>query len=601
MRNRISLMLGVFATLIMAGLWSVAFGQTNENNLANVVAAGNSIRFEVVAPNAGVTLTITAPDGRSFTKSYKAGASPEFSFNEKLGLPDGHYGYELKLELALTPGQKEELKRMRGKDDDPEAERAGRRRPVLPNMIQPGSFALMNGQVIVGGLSESRNVGKVAVPPAAKSSLPSGNTAARLRNHRMSLFSNLPDQVIPDDLIVQGSACIGLDCVNNESFGFDTIRLKENNTRIKFDDTSTAAGFPANDWQLTANDSASGGSSKFSIEDITGSKVPFTITAGASTNSIFVDSTGRVGMRTSTPVLDLHISTSNTPAMRYQQTNSGGFTAQTWDIGANEANFFVRDVTGGSLLSFRIRPGAPTSSIDISADGDVGIGTGSPSAKLHVQSSNEALRLNGVNDTSPAFMQFRTSAATGLGLVGTEGSTAGATLSGSLAFATLLAGTSSGSPLQLGSAGAARMTFLTNGNAGIGTTAPTQLLSVNGTAGKPGGGTWDVFSDERLKNINGKFTPGLSAVMRLQPLRYQYKPNNPLSFDSSKEYVGFGAKELQKVLPEAVSENANGYLQVSSDPILWTMLNAIKEQQKQIEQLKGEIRKLRTASHRRRK
>jgi len=53
--------------------------------------------------------------------------------------------------------------------------------------------------------------------------------------------------VIPDDLIVPGSACIGLDCVNNESFGFDTIRLKENNTRIKFDDTSTASGFPAND------------------------------------------------------------------------------------------------------------------------------------------------------------------------------------------------------------------------------------------------------------------------------------------------------------------------------------------------------------------
>jgi len=25
-----------------------------------------------------------------------------------------------------------------------------------------------------------------------------------------------------------------MDCVNNESFGFDTLRLKENNTRIKF-------------------------------------------------------------------------------------------------------------------------------------------------------------------------------------------------------------------------------------------------------------------------------------------------------------------------------------------------------------------------------
>ncbi|HSF42630.1 MAG TPA: hypothetical protein VLT87_22690, partial [Thermoanaerobaculia bacterium] len=150
-----------------------------------------------------------------------------------------------------------------------------------------------------------------------------------------------------------------------------------------FEDTS-AGTFPSNDWQLTANDSASGGSNKFSIEDITGAKVPFTVTAGASTNSIFVDSTGRVGFRTSTPVLDLHVATSNTPAIRLEQNNSGGFTAQTWDIAGNEANFFVRDVTGGSKLSFRIRPGAPTSSIDISADGDVGVGTASPDEKLHV-------------------------------------------------------------------------------------------------------------------------------------------------------------------------------------------------------------------------
>jgi hypothetical protein len=140
---------------------------------------------------------------------------------------------------------------------------------------------------------------------------------------------------------------------------------------------------PANDWQLTANDSASGGSSKFSIEDITGSKVPFTITAGAATNSIFVDSTGRLGLRTSTPVLDVHVNTSNTPAVRLEQNSSGGFTAQTWDIAGNEANFFVRDVTGGSRLPFRIRPGAPTSSIDISASGQVGLGTASPSAKAH--------------------------------------------------------------------------------------------------------------------------------------------------------------------------------------------------------------------------
>jgi hypothetical protein len=221
-----------------------------------------------------------------------------------------------------------------------------------------------------------------------------GKGARRITTNATNLKPVVNDQVIADDLIVQGSACVGLDCVNGESFGFDTIRLKENNTRIKFDDTSTTSGCPANDWQLTAND-ACGGASKFSIEDITGTKVPFTITAGAATNSIFVDSTGRVGLRTSTPVLDLHISTSNTPAIRLEQTNAGGFTAQTWDVAGNEANFFVRDVTGGSRLPFRIRPGAPTSSIDIAASGFVGIGTASPSKLLHLSSSsgNAAVQL----------------------------------------------------------------------------------------------------------------------------------------------------------------------------------------------------------------
>ena len=89
--------------------------------------------------------------------------------------------------------------------------------------------------------------------------------------------------------------------------------------------------------------------------------------------------------------------------------------------------------------------------------------------------------------------------------------------------------------------------------------------------------------------------------MRLQPLRYSYKKDNALSFDSNKNYVGFGAQELQKVIPEAVTTNANGYLQVNNDPIIWTMLNAIKEQQKEIEQLKGQIRKLQRPAHRRQK
>jgi hypothetical protein len=40
---------------------------------------------------------------------------------------------------------------------------------------------------------------------------------------------------------------------------------------------------------------------------------------------------------------------------------------------------------------------------------------------------------------------------------------------------------------------------------------------------------------------------------------------------------------VQKVIPEAVTKTDNGYLVVNNDPILWTMLNAIKEQQVQIQ------------------
>ncbi|MEO8672002.1 MAG: tail fiber domain-containing protein [Tahibacter sp.] len=198
------------------------------------------------------------------------------------------------------------------------------------------------------------------------------------------------DQVIPDDLIVQGSACVGLDCVNNESFGFDTLRLKENNTRIKFEDTSASAGFASDDWQLTANDSESGGTNKFSIENITGATVPFTVSGPAPTNSLFIGTTGRIGLRTASPALDLHIQTTDTPAIRLDQTNAGGFTAQTWDVAGNEANFFVRDVTGGSRLPLRIRPGAPTSSVDVAASGNVGMGTASPGSWLEISHSAPA-------------------------------------------------------------------------------------------------------------------------------------------------------------------------------------------------------------------
>jgi len=215
------------------------------------------------------------------------------------------------------------------------------------------------------------------------------------------------DVVNADDTIVQGSLAVGFDAVNNESFGFDTIRLKENNLRIKFEDTSTGA-FPSNDWQLTANDTTSGGKNRFSIDDVTNSKTPFTVEANAPSNALYVASSGKVGFGNASPSLGLHQTANDTPAMRFEQTNLGGYTAQTWDVAGNEANFFVRDVTGGSKLPFRIQPGAPTSTLYLANSGNVGLGLTNPVADLHVSRNDggTSIRLSNTVATTGSNWDF---------------------------------------------------------------------------------------------------------------------------------------------------------------------------------------------------
>jgi len=78
------------------------------------------------------------------------------------------------------------------------------------------------------------------------------------------------DQVITDDVIVRGvngtgSECVGNDCINGEAFDGDTLRLKENNLRIRLHDISAPAGL-GQSWSITANGSNNGGRSYFNFE-----------------------------------------------------------------------------------------------------------------------------------------------------------------------------------------------------------------------------------------------------------------------------------------------------------------------------------------------
>lgn len=131
-----------------------------------------------------------------------------------------------------------------------------------------------------------------------------------------------------------------------------------------------------------------------------------------------------------------------------------------------------------------------------------------------------------------------------------------------------------------------RMVINNGGAVGIATTSPTATLSVNGSANKPGGGSWSVFSDQRLKQNILPYQDGLAILRKIAPVRFHY--NEKSGCDTRPEYIGVLAQELQKVAPYMVStfsKDEEDYLSVDNSAMTYMLINAVKEQQIQIELL----------------
>jgi hypothetical protein len=107
------------------------------------------------------------------------------------------------------------------------------------------------------------------------------------------------------------------------------------------------------------------------------------------------------------------------------------------------------------------------------------------------------------------------------------------------------------------STGSNQFLIRAGGGVGIDTTAPTATLSVNGTANKPGGGSWSIFSDFRLKKNIEPLTGALSRLLQLRAVTFEYKDPEAIH-ELPGSQIGMIAQEVEKVFPDWVDTAANG-------------------------------------------
>jgi hypothetical protein len=114
-------------------------------------------------------------------------------------------------------------------------------------------------------------------------------------------------------------------------------------------------------------------------------------------------------------------------------------------------------------------------------------------------------------------------------------------------------------------------------NVGIGTTKPSNILTIARGAGHPVSDSWETYSSRRWKTNIKTLPDALSRVVQLRGVSYELK-------DSGKHEIGVIAEEVGQVVPEVVSYEKGGKDATGVDYSRLTalLIEAVKQQQKQI-------------------
>jgi len=136
----------------------------------------------------------------------------------------------------------------------------------------------------------------------------------------------------------------------------------------------------------------------------------------------------------------------------------------------------------------------------------------------------------------------------------------------------------------------------TTDTVGIGTTSTSFKFMVNGTAAKPGGGSWSSFSDARLKHdiVPIAHQGGMLArLLQLNGYEVEYTDEAVDSmFGRPGGQIGLIAQEVQNVFPQWVDQSEDGYLFVTEQGVTAIVIEALRdlraEKDAQIDALRAE-------------
>jgi len=129
------------------------------------------------------------------------------------------------------------------------------------------------------------------------------------------------------------------------------------------------------------------------------------------------------------------------------------------------------------------------------------------------------------------------------------------------------------------------------GRVGINTTSPTTDFYVVGDICYTG--SIGACSDRRYKKDISTLTNAIEKLSQMRGVRFNWRQDEyPECRFSDKSQVGFVAQELVEVVPEVVSQDNSGYYNIDYSKVTPLLVEAIKEQQRQIERQRNLIEDL---------